>query len=281
METIGFYEEHKQRPLLARAEAGLADLLLRRGKVQDARAHGEAARALAENLGPDVRPWEIYTLLQRIAVAEGNTEREAQWRARARESYASSPLARQSLEQWKPVIMGLARACRGEALDSSTVELMEKMEENQHWRDLVATLWRVLGGERGPELYETLDYVDAAVARRLLDLIDAPDLEAAWEAMGKPAPTEGGPLLGISLPPVFDAVKKAIEGQEPARQVVGQILLLLSAPEAPQLWREFAAFLVKVLQGNRNAQELTQGISSPDLAAAITDFVEKLDTGSS
>ena len=281
METIAFYQEHKQRPLLARAEAGLADLLLRRGKVQDARVHGEAARALAENLGPEVRPWEIYTLLQRVAVAQGDAEREAQWRARAQESYASSPMAQQTLQQWKPVIMGLARACRGEALESSTVELMEKMEQNESWRYLVATLWRVLGGERGPELYESLDFVDAVVMRRLLELIDAPDLEAAAQEEERPGATDGGPLLGVNLPALFDALKKAIQGSEPARQMVGQMLLLLSAPESPQLWHEFAAFLVQVLQGNRNVQELTKGISSADLASAIKDFVEQLDAESS
>ena len=107
-------------------------------------------------------------------------------------------------------------------------------------------------------------------------MIDAPDLDAAWEAIEKPEATDGGPLLGISLPSVFEAVKKALEGNGQARQAVGQMLMVLSAPEAPQVWHEFAAFLAQVLQGNRNIQQLTEGISSPDLAAAIREFVEKL-----
>jgi tetratricopeptide (TPR) repeat protein len=281
METIGFYQEHNQRPLLARAEAGLADLFLRRGKVQDARIHAEAARALAEDMGPEVRSWEIYTLLQRIAVAEGDGEREAQWRVRAQESYASSPMARQTLQQWKPVIVGLAHACRGEALESSTVELMEKMEQNENLRTLVATLWRILGGERGAELYESLDFVDSLVVRRLLELINAPDLEAAEKDEEKAAEAEEGPLPGLKLPPLLEAVKKAIEGDGQARQMLGQILVVLSAPETPQIWREFAAVLVQILQGNRNAQELSQGLSSHDLANAIGDFIKELGGGSS
>jgi len=194
VQALRIYQERNVRQAVVATEMALARLLLGEGQPQNARIHAEAARVVAEG-SPDVHPWQVYVLLRRIAEEEKDVEKVAHWRARAQEAFASSPESKAVLRQWRPMIVGAARACRGEALDSGTVELLEKLEGTGQWQKLAATIWRILGGERGEELVAELDHVDALIVRRILAVAESPELEHEDERSA-PSPVEepaGGP----------------------------------------------------------------------------------------
>ena len=176
-EAIAIYQERNAQPARAAAEMALGQLLFGEGRLQDARVHAEAARQVAEGLGTGAHPWQTYVLLQRISDAEGNAERVSHWRARAQEAFARSPDSQSVRLRWQPLIQAVARSCRGEALDMETVESVEKLEASEDWQQLAQTIWQILGGERGGELYAELDHVDALVVRGILEAIDSPETE--------------------------------------------------------------------------------------------------------
>ena len=66
---------------------------------------------------------------------------------------------------------------------------MEKLEASEEWQQLAQTIWKVLGGGRGEELFAELDHVDALVIRSILEEIDRP---VAEEESQQDAP-EGAP----------------------------------------------------------------------------------------
>lgn len=173
-EAIALYEKHNVAPALLTTQAALAEMLLRQGDPKHARVHAEAARATAERMGPNVHPYQVYSLLQRIAKAEGQAERAVYWRTQAQEAFACSPEAQAILQQWRPLIRSVTGSCRGEALSVETVEAVEQLEKSEEWQQLALAIWRILGGERGPELYTELDHVDALVVRTILDGIARP-----------------------------------------------------------------------------------------------------------
>lgn len=173
-QAIMIYRKHGFKAGIVMAEAALSRLFLAENKLEDAKTHAEAAREAVEELGPEANPWEIYALLQHIAALEGDQAGEAHWRTRAQESFAASPMAEQLIEGWQPLIQGVAQACRGAALDSETVGLIEKLESAQEWKGLAAVIWDVLSGARGHELYAELDHMDALIVRRILEAIEAP-----------------------------------------------------------------------------------------------------------
>lgn len=187
-EAVRVYQRHDFQSPAASAEIALAELLLRQGQLRDARVHAEAACTVMEGSTPRAPVWRAYALLRRIAKAEGDDQSEARWRERARESFAGSTEAEHVFEQWRAVIQGVSRACRGEALDGETVGLLENLEAHEEWRDLVSAIWRILGGERGPEVFGDLDHVDALVTRRILTAIEAPGM-----ADGEDQAAEGSP----------------------------------------------------------------------------------------
>ena len=184
-QALRIYQEHNIRQAVVAAEMALASLFLDEGQTEKARIHAEAARATAEGSSPDVHPWKVYALLQRIAEAEKDQEMAAHWRTRVQEDFAASPESKPVLERWRPIIRGVAAACRGEALSGETVGLLEKLEAVEQWQKLAATIWRILDGERNAALCAELDHVDALIVQRILAVIEAPELENKREG---PAP---------------------------------------------------------------------------------------------
>ena len=174
-QALSIYREQNIRPAVVSTEATLAEMLLRQGDLLKAGAHAEAARVVAEGIGAESRPWEVYLLLRRIAQAEGNEGKVKRWHVRAQESFAGSTEAEQVRQRWQTLIQTVARSCRGEALDLETVELVEKLETTAEWQGLAQTIWRVLRGERGPQLHGDLDLVDATVVKSILQAIEAPE----------------------------------------------------------------------------------------------------------
>ncbi|MBM3187779.1 MAG: tetratricopeptide repeat protein [Chloroflexi bacterium] len=176
-EAIGLYQAHGAAPGMVAAQTALAEMLLRTGQAPRARVYAEAARASAEKIGPNVKPYSIHALLQRIAEAEGDGERAAHWRRRAQEAFAASPEFKAVLQQWQPLIRSVAVSCRGEALSLEAVEAVEKLERAEQWRKLALAIWGILGGQRDDALAADLDFVDALVVRAILEEINRPPEE--------------------------------------------------------------------------------------------------------
>jgi tetratricopeptide (TPR) repeat protein len=269
--AIRLYQENMAqgnvRAGLASAEVALAELLLAEGEADKARVHAEAARVVAEDPRVPFDAWAVYALLQRIAEAQGDAERVAHWRAKTQESFAHSPEAQQVLQQWQGTITGVANAARGEALDAQTVELLEQLEERQEWHDLVGSIWRVLEGERGRELYAELDHVDALVVRRILEAIDAPPQEAE---------SEGGEAehWPVPLPQLMGAVVAGLRGDANARRLVAATLARMAREDAPESARRFATALTRILQGERD-EAVLDGLPK-EMADPLTTLLRAL-----
>ncbi|MBC7235370.1 MAG: tetratricopeptide repeat protein, partial [Chloroflexi bacterium] len=160
----------------AEAARVLADVALRQKDLDEARIYDETAHALAEKMAP-AGVWQPFVTLQRIAEAAGDHERAAEYRRRAQEIFARSPEALDVLKHWDTLIRSVVSSARGEALDQEAAATLEQLETNEAWTHLAGAIWRILGGERGEELYADLDHVDALVIRAILRGIEAPETE--------------------------------------------------------------------------------------------------------
>jgi tetratricopeptide (TPR) repeat protein len=175
-EAARLYEANSASGLLTVARASLAEFYLRLSRLDEAQAQADLALAAGAASGQSI-PWELYLLLQKIANDRGDEEAASSWRLFTHQAYAQSQAAAATLARWTPLIDSLAKASRGEALDTDAEGMLESMEHTPQWSALGRTLWRVLAGERGDELYGSLDHVDALVVRTLLERIERASTE--------------------------------------------------------------------------------------------------------
>ncbi|MHB0857438.1 MAG: tetratricopeptide repeat protein [Anaerolineae bacterium] len=273
--AIGVFQQHQLRPGQFLAEIALAGLLLDHQQLPVARAHAEAARALAEGSRLDAEAWRAFALLERIAHAEGQTDRETFWRQRTREAFARSPEAEQVLMRWRPVVQGVAPAARGETLDEATVGLLESLEERPEWRQVVTAIWRILGGERSEELYEGLDHSDALVVTRLLRAIENPNLEQEEAAAAAKAQAAAAVQRMVgALPQLLNTVAAALNGNEQAAAQATTVLNSMSQEGAPEPLQHFADAVKRIMQGERGPAVL-HGLP-PQLAAPLQALLNRL-----
>ncbi|MHB1294738.1 MAG: tetratricopeptide repeat protein [Anaerolineae bacterium] len=273
--AIAVYQQHQLRPGQFLAEIALAGLLLDQQQLAGARAHAEAARALAEGSRLDAEVWRAFALLERIANAEGQPEREQHWRERTREAFARSPEAEQVLMRWRPVIQGVAQAARGESMGESTADILESLEDRPEWQKVVAAVWRVLGGERGESLYEGLDHSDALVITRLLRSIENPNLEKEEaEAAARAQAEEAVQRMVGTLPQLLATTFAAINGNKQAVTQANALLEGMAQESAPEPLRNMAAAIKRIMQGERSPTVL-QGLP-PQLAAPLQALLNRL-----
>jgi tetratricopeptide (TPR) repeat protein len=274
MQALVIFQEHNARPSQTTTEIALGEVLLKEGQVASARSHAEAARALAEGAGPSAQPWIIFDLLERIALAENDSSRALVWRRRARESLAESPQADTIMARWRPLLQKLAAVCGGEVLDDETLANLEKMEAEADNPELFGALWRILGGERGSELYESLGMAQSVLVKRLLDGIGHPEVLAepgAADANG----TNPQAQPEFTIDQFLVTVKAAIGGDPQAKVVTESFLRALSSEQAPQTLRDFANATRRILGGDKSTA-VTQGLP-PELARVITILLAELD----
>ena len=76
------------------------------------------------------------------------------------------------LERWDPVITDVAAACQGDQDAAAKLgPFLDELAKEPDWAALVAVLRRILSGERGENLLDSLDPVDTAIARQTLALL--------------------------------------------------------------------------------------------------------------
>lgn len=179
--AVDLCRQRDQIPELVSAGLTLAEHYLRRGRLDQAQARAEEARLAAET-GLRDSPWQAYAVLRQIAAARGDADQERQWRRQAQEAFVTSPESQLVRQQWASLIEAVAQACHGQALDVETAEQVEKLEAQPEWREMARAIWRVLGGERGEELYDALDHLDAVVIQAILARIHASEAPEGAEA---------------------------------------------------------------------------------------------------
>ena len=172
-QTIALYREHRVPPGLIATQANLAELLLQQGRSDEAKAEAEAALEMAQGAGgPEMAPWELYLLLQRIAQARSDEADVSRWRLATQDAFARSPQAAPLRTRWQPVIQAVVQGVRGESMDAEAAETIEEMETRPEWQALGRSIMRILSGERDETLWQELDHMDAVIVRAILEAIE-------------------------------------------------------------------------------------------------------------
>ncbi|MHB9032920.1 MAG: hypothetical protein ACYC6L_07720 [Anaerolineae bacterium] len=272
LQALVIYQDHHFKPAQTSTEVLLSELLLKEGQVANARIHAEVARTLVDGAGPAAQPWAIYDLLERISLAEGDEEHALVWRRRTRESFVNTPQAQPILMRWRPILRKLAAACRGEALDEETLATLDKMEAEINNPDLFSTIWRILGGEWGSTLYESMGLGEAVVIKHLLDGIDNPKLleEPTVETPGN---KQSAPA-GFSVDQFIGAVAAALQGDAQAKIATDSFIRMLESDQAPQSLRLFAAAIKRIMAGERDPS-IAMGLPD-ELAQVISVLIMSL-----
>ncbi len=174
-EALRLFTAENARGQMVAVQLSLADIALRQGDLDQARVYAEAARALADKIVPGGAAWQPLVTLQRIAEAAGDQARADDYRLRAQEAFERSPDAAGVLQRWGQLIRAVVASAKGEALDADAVNALEELETNPEWGELAGSIWRILSGERGEDLYAELDHIDALVIRAILRGIEAPE----------------------------------------------------------------------------------------------------------
>jgi len=272
MRALVLYESQHVKPAQASTEVLLSELLLREGQYANARVHAEAARALAEGIGPAAQPWVVYDLLERIALAEQDEARALVWRRKSRESLAQAPQAAPILMRWRPLLQKLTAAANGEALSAETVAALEEMEASVDNPALFSTIWQILNGERGSALYEALGPGEAVVIIYLLKGIENP----AVLADQPPADARKGPLSGgFSADQFIATTQAALRGDEEALKTTEEFISLLESDQAPATLKDLADVIRRIMAGERGA-ELAEKLPD-ELGRVIAALLEALE----
>jgi tetratricopeptide (TPR) repeat protein len=286
--AASLYQEANQRSALAAVELDLAQLLLDQRRSAEARVHAEAARALLENRKTQGPVWRAYQLLDELDRDAGNLEASKRWHGLAIDAYVASGAARALVAQWGPLLSGLVRASHGQALDNDIVLALEEMERDQDWQDAVDVFWRILGGERGDELYLGLDVRPAALVKALLAGIEAlelkdhgpaeeqaPSVETQAESRAGGLPRE----MQAMIQRVFVTVMQAIRGDPNAQFVAGMLLGTLQQKGHAEPIVQYAHAMERILAGERD-DALAQGLPG-ELAEPVRALLRALEKGPS
>lgn len=241
----------------------LAMLSLAQGRLDDAKRLAQQAVALKEKLGVSVQPWITYSLLARIAEAEGDSKEADLWRRREQDSYAAYPGAAQEIHNWEPLIVKIVQSIRdGNAPEPDVVSLLDQLGETEDWKKLIASIRRILTGERDiNRLRSQLDRVDFLIVRSIL----------AGIGQERTVYTEHQSVINIDEERKFwdlliRAIAKAAQGGPDAVQAVAPLLDELAQQED---WNKLAGALSRILAGERDAQILLLGLDGTHTSIVV------------
>lgn len=83
--------------------------------------------------------------------------------------------ASQHLASWQRVIAAAVAAVSGDTKAAAELgSLLDQLAQNQDWADLASVLRRILAGERGADLLDGLDEIEAEVAGQFLARLTQP-----------------------------------------------------------------------------------------------------------
>jgi tetratricopeptide (TPR) repeat protein len=153
--------------------SNLADLLQTYfpNRLPEARQLAEEALAIKKKLDSAVaESWKTYHILAQIVEQQNDTAKASEYRRQSREAYQEFQGARYELQEFEPLIAGVAAAVAVDyAKVRQAVELELKKLVEKGWGNLVATIRRILDGERDEAvLCEPLDYTEGAIINAIL-----------------------------------------------------------------------------------------------------------------
>lgn len=282
---------------LASSLSNLADLYLSQGRLDEAEQYVRRAIEIDETLDLSVEPWKDYSIMALIADKRGRVQEARQWRKKADETYAayvdrSGGQANQNVRQWEPVIQGIVAACNGDTQVAQQLEpFFQQMETQDDWRNLIPVLRRILAGERGIELTEGLDRTDAAIVRRVLQLLTQPSPPAPLPTSGEgsaapPSPVGEGRGEGDGATP--DAAVQALNqflgifvagarGDSQAGNAAYKIARDMQSATQPPEVRAMGKGLQNVLEGLRG-EEAVRGLP-PQVADIVQMVLQQIGHG--
>jgi hypothetical protein len=253
-----------------------------------------------------VKPWKDYSIMAQIAEKRGQVKEARQWRKKEQETYqafvyqSGGQAEDRVVKQWQPRIEAIVAACNGNTQAAQQLEpFLQQMETQDDWRNLIPVLRRILVGERGIELTEGLDHTDAAIVRRILQLLAQPSPPAPLPNSGEgsaasaPSPSEGdhGPRSeaerggrgegegedegeGISLQDILNLVIAGAKGNAQAGQQAYQIAQALQQPGTPPEYRALGKGLQNILEGLRG-DDAVCGLP-PDAAQIVQGVLQQI-----
>ena len=110
-------------------------------------------------------PWATYTTLADIAEARGQDDEALRWRRLEHESFAASPDAYREIQNFRPLMMVILGACKGNAeMQTRLTQVLAEMEtSDEGTRRFAEAIRRIQAGERAIDtLTEKLNSLAAA-----------------------------------------------------------------------------------------------------------------------
>lgn len=166
------------------------------------------------------------------------------------------------------LIVAVVRACQNPLLVPELATPLRVSEQNG-WTQLVATIRRILDGERSPSLLKGLDEEDAAIVtailRGLQDPATLPDLSAP----------KGDATL--AAPGLAHLIHDAARGNAQALHYLGSL-----AQQMTQIGGDMArlgGIMRRLVDGERDPERLTTGMgkAGADLVLSILDELGKIE----
>ena len=197
------------------------------------------------------------------------------------------------MQQWDPVIRAVVAACHGNARAVQELEpFLNDVEKEDDWRNLVLVIRRIMQGERGVELMEGLDAVDAAIVRRILELLaghsepspsggeesrpDQAETPRREAARGEAPGGGSGQGEGITVEDILNLVVAGAKGDQQAGGQAYQIAQALQQDRnAPPEIRALGKGLQNVLEGLRG-DEAVRGLP-PEAAELVRVVLAQLE----
>ena len=304
LRAIELKEKHSTPSDLASSLNNLANLYLSLNRLDEAETCAHKARAIKETLDLSSQPWNTYNILAQIAEKKGDPAAARAWRRVEQETFAAFPGHSNYVEQWQQEIAVVVAACQGNAeAREAAKKFIAHYKGKDDWRNLANRMELILNGQKGDELYDDLDRIDALIVRVILNTLSGEQSPSSFDqqpgvaAQDRPQPSpqrgegatpprpdreRGSGGEGMTLPQLFELVERAVSSgdQQLGGQLFGAFQQMSSDTNAPLEVRELFKVFVLILIGDKSPTLDALQTASPDLASAVRGWWDDSATDS-
>jgi tetratricopeptide (TPR) repeat protein len=270
LRAIELKEKYSTPSDLASSLSNLANLYLSQNRLDEAEEYARRALAIDETLDPAAaKIWKNYSFFAELAEKRGHKDEAREWRRKEQESFAAFAGSDNEIKQWLPVIADVVSACNGNEEAIKKLEpFLQKMEQTNDWRNLIAVIRRIMNGERDGNIVEGLDRTDALIVTRILQALSG-ESNPLPPASQSPSPDagEGQGEGGVTLPQFLELVERAAGGDKELGGQLFTALQQMARADDPGI-SALGNVLLRVLIGER----------SPDLSG-LPDEVASMVRG--
>ena len=271
LRAIELKEKYSTPSDLASSLSNLADLYLSQNRLDEAEIYARRALAIEETLDPSAAEiWKDYSFFAQLAEKRGRMDEVREWRRKEQESFAafagSDTQMQKTMQTWQPRIDAIVLAVGGDEDARKAVEqLCDKLAEIDDWKNIAVVIRRILNGERGIELLESVDRTDAYIVRRILQALNGEGdphpptpspREASRRGKSRADLGEGEPpqQQGLTLPQLLELVERAVADgdQKTGSQLFPAMQKMASDPTAPREMQLLGKALAAIIIGDKN-----------------------------